>query len=303
MAAAAVGVLLLAAAGWLITPDLDRAPLEARYARGPQDFVVVDGMRLHLRDSGPKDAPAVLMLHGFGGSLHSWEDWAAGLDDRLRVLRFDQPGAGLSAPDRLGQYTDERGIALLDALLDQLGLQQVSLVGHSMGGRLAWRYAAERPQRVARLVLVAPDGFASPGFGYGKAPEVGATAQLLRWVLPRALVAASLTPAYGDPAAATEERIDRYHALLRASGNREALLARMGQLVLQPPEPWLARITAPTLLVWGDKDAMIPASNAADYQRLVRGARSLVLPGVGHLPQEEAPAQSLPALRAFLLGD
>jgi len=99
--------------------------------------------------------------------------------------------------------------------------------------------------------------------------------------------------------------LERYHALLLAPGNRQALLDRMAQLVLQPPEPWLARITAPTLLVWGEADAMIPVANAADYQAALRQVQPvplLRLPGVGHLPQEEAPAASLPAVAAFLRG-
>lgn len=302
MAAAAIVLLIgLAAAAW--TPDLPRAPLEAVHARGPQDFVTIDGMRLHLRDSGPRDAPAVLMLHGFGGSLHTWEPWARGLEASHRVVRFDQPGAGLSAPDRLRDYSDARGLQVIAAVMDHLGLQRASLVGHSMGGRLAWRFAAEQPQRVHKLVLVAPDGFASPGFAYGKAPEVGFMTGLLRWTLPKPLLRASLAPAYADEAVMTEAIVDRYRDLLLAEGNRQALLDRMGQLVLQPPEPWLARITAPTLLVWGTQDRMIPVANAADYQRLMRQARLLqllTLPGAGHLPQEEAADASLPALAAFL---
>ena len=294
-------VLLLALAGiWAYTPDIPRATLEQRYATSPADFASVDGMRLHLRDSGPKDAPAVILLHGFGGSLHSWEAWAQGLQTTHRVVRYDQPGAGLSAPDRLGRYTDERGMQVLAALMDQLGLQRASIVGHSMGGRLAWRFAAEQPQRVHKLVLVAPDGFASPGFGYGKAPDVGWTLGLLRWTLPKPLLRATLAPAYADPAALTDAQVDRYHALMLAPGNRDALLARLGQLVLQPPQPFLARITAPSLLLWGDADAMIPVANAADYQAAIPQARLLRLPGVGHLPQEEAPAASLAAVAAFL---
>ena len=294
-------VLLLALAGiWAYTPDIPRATLEQRYATSPADFASVDGMRLHLRDSGPKDAPAVILLHGFGGSLHSWEAWAQGLQTTHRVVRYDQPGAGLSAPDRLGRYTDERGMQVLAALMDQLGLQRASIVGHSMGGRLAWRFAAEQPQRVHTLVLVAPDGFASPGFGYGKAPDVGWTLGLLRWTLPKPLLRATLAPAYADPAALTDAQVDRYHALMLAPGNRDALLARLGQLVLQPPQPFLARITAPSLLLWGDADAMIPVANAADYQAAIPQARLLRLPGVGHLPQEEAPAASLAAVAAFL---
>ena len=293
-------LLLVLGGGWLYTPDIPRATLEAQYARGPDDFITVDGMRLHVRDSGPKDAPALVLLHGFGGSLHSWEAWANGLEGSYRVVRYDQPGAGLSAADRLGQYTDERGMQVLTALMDQLGIQRATLVGHSMGGRLAWRFAAERPQRVHKLVLVAPDGYASPGFAYGKAPAVHWSMGLMRQVLPKPLLRASLAPAYADKAAMTDVRVDRYHALLRAPGNRDALLARMGQLVLQPPEPWLARITAATLLLWGEQDRMIPPANAADYQRAMPGAQVVVLPGVGHLPQEEAEAASLVVVAAFL---
>lgn len=299
MALAAAALLIgLAAAAW--TPDLPRAPLESTYARGPQDFVTIDGMRLHLRDDGPRDAPAVLLLHGFGGSLHTWDAWARGLGATHRVVRFDQPGAGLSAPERLHDDSDERGLQVIAAVLDALGLQRASLVGHSMGGRLAWRFAAEQPQRVHKLVLVAPDGFASPGFADGQAPEVGVMTGLLRWTLPRPLLRASLAPAYADAALMTDAIVDRDRDLLLAEGNRQALLDRMGQLVLKPPEPWLARITAPTLLVWGAQDRMIPVANAADDQRLMPPARLLTLPGAGHLPQEEAADAALPALTAFL---
>ncbi len=300
MALAAVALVIGLAGLWAWTPDIPRATLEARYADSPADFITVDGMRLHVRDSGPRDAPAVVLLHGFGGSLHTWEAWAQGLQASHRVVRYDQPGAGLSAPDRLGQYTDERGMQVLAALMDQLGLQRASLVGHSMGGRLAWRMAADQPQRVHQLVLVAPDGFASPGFDYGQAPEVGWVTGLLRWALPRPVLRASLAPAYANAAAMTDDLVTRYHALMLAPGNRQALLDRMRQLVLQPPPPFLARIQAPTLLLWGAADQMIPVANAADYQRAMPQARLVQLPGVGHLPQEEAAAASLAAVAAFL---
>jgi pimeloyl-ACP methyl ester carboxylesterase len=169
-----------------------------------------------------------------------------------------------------------------------------------MGGRLAWRFAAEHPGRVHKLVLVAPDGFASPGFDYGKAPEVGPVTGLLRWALPRPLLRAGLEPAFADPQAMSDDTVARYHQLLLAPGNRQALLDRMAQLVLQPPEPWLARITAPVLLVWGEQDRMIPVANAADYQRVLPRAQLLRLPATGHLPQEESPAAALPAVATFL---
>ena len=299
-----LAIALLLGAGWLWTPDKARSDLEARYARGPGDFVSVAGLRLHVRDSGPPahrpDAPVVVLLHGFGSSLHTWEPWAQALAGTRRVIRYDLPGAGLTGADPTGDYSDERGMQVLLALLDQLGVARASVVGHSMGGRLAFRFAAAHPGRVDKLVLVAPDGFASPGFEYDKAPEVPALARLMRHALPKALLRMSLEPAYADTRLMTDDTVTRYHDMMLAPGVRDALLARMGQMMLREPTAVLKTIRAPTLLVWGDKDAMIPVANAQDYLRVLPDARIVTLPGVGHLPHEEAPAASLPAVQAFL---
>lgn len=293
-------VLVLLVACWLWTPDRDLRSLEARYLASPGDLVELDGLRLHLRDSGPKEAPAVIMVHGFGGSLHSWEPWAQALSGQHRVIRFDLPGCGLTAPDPTGNYTDARSMQLLLALMDRLGIARASIVGHSIGGRIAWTFAATHPERVDRLVLVAPDGFASPGFEYGRAPEVPLSAELMRYVLPKPLLRMSLEPAYGNAAFLSDDLTTRYRDLMLAPGSREALLARMRQTTLVDPVPLLHRIQAPTLLVWGEADAMIPVANAADYLKAIPHATLVSLPGVGHLPQEEAAEQSIAAVRDFL---
>ena len=306
MALTAVLILAVLAGGLAWTPDKPRAELEARYAAAPSTFVQVAGVRLHVRDTGAvapvgrPDPPALLLLHGFGSSLHTWDSWAEGLQRDHRVVRVDLPGAGLTGADPGGDYNDTHSVKLLLALMDRLGLAKATLVGHSMGGRLAWRLAADHPERVDKLVLIAPDGFASPGFEYGKAPDVGVVVRLMQHVLPRFVLKASLEPAYADPARFTDSTVDRYHDMLLAPGVRGALIARMEQLVLQEPTPWLKQITAPTLLMWGQQDAMIPLANAQDYLRVMQQARLVSFPGVGHLPHEEAPAESLPALRSFL---
>ena len=297
---ASVGLLLALAAYWLWTPDRSPAYLAERYLRSLQDWVSVDGVTLHVRDDGPKGAPAIVLLHGFGASLHTWEPWAQALAKDFRVIRFDAPGSGLSAPDPSSDYSDARSFELLIALMDDLGLQRASIVGHSIGGRIAWTFAAKHPQRVDKLVLVSPDGFASPGFEYGKAPEVPAVLQMMRVVLPRAVLRMNLKPAYVDPQALTEPLLDRYHDLLRAPGAREAMLQRMRQMVLTDPASRLRTIQAHTLLLWGEQDAMIPLSNAQDYLQAINGSRLVTLPGVGHLPQEEAPDRALEPVRAFL---
>jgi pimeloyl-ACP methyl ester carboxylesterase len=297
---AALLVALVGALWWLWQPDKDRAALEARYAAPPSSFVTVEGVRFHLRDTGPREAPAVLLLHGFGSSLHTWEEWARLMEGERRVVRIDLPGFGLTGADPTGAYSDLRAVALITGLLDRLGLRQVDLLGSSMGGRIAWRFAAERPERVRRLVLMAPDGFRSEGLEYGRPAKLPALMQVLPYTLPRPLLRAGTEPAYAEKSALREEVLDRYRDMLLAPGVRRAVLDRMRTHVLEPPEPFLRRITAPVLLLWGEGDRMIPAPHAADYARELRDSRTVVLPRLGHVPMEEDPARALAPVLDFL---
>ncbi|WP_439105781.1 alpha/beta fold hydrolase [Congregibacter sp.] len=298
--ASAALVLLILALAALWTPDKTRSELEARYLQDAGDLRDVAGVRLHLRVSGPRNAPALLLLHGFGASLHTWEDWARVLDDQYRVISLDLPGTGLSFPDPSEDYSDERTLELLVALMDDLSVTKAVLIGNSIGGRLAWRMAAANPERAAGLVLIAPDGFASDGFDYGKAPEVSGMTQLMRYTLPRFLLEMSLRPAYGDPDTLTDDVIDRYYDLMLAPGSRDALIKRMAQTVLLDPKPLLRSIEVPVLLLWGERDGAIPISNAAAYQAELPDSRLVALPSLGHVPQEEAPERSLLPVKAFL---
>lgn len=299
-------ILLLAAltviggGAWLYTPDKPRAPLEAKYAAPPSVFLQVAGVRLHVRDTGPRHAPVVILLHGLGSSLHTWEPWASTLSDRFRVVRFDLPGFGLTGPDPTNDYSDARAVAVLAALMDTLSVQHASLIGNSMGGKLAWQFAAEHPDRVDKLVLISPDGFASPGFEYGKKAEVPTIAKVLPYTLPTWMLRMNLAPAYAESSRLSGATVTRYRDLMLAPGVRRALLARTAQVLLQPPEPVLRRIRAPTLLVWGEKDRLIPFSNAQDYLKAIPNSRLVSFPDLGHVPQEEDPAQSLLPVEAFL---
>jgi pimeloyl-ACP methyl ester carboxylesterase len=298
----ALGLFLLlgATAMWAYTPDRDGAALRATYAGPPSDFLDVAGLRLHIRDTGPPDAPAVLLLHGFGASLHTWDAWAALLEASHRVIRIDLPGFALTGPDPTGDYSDARATVVLTALLDRLGVAQADVVGNSMGGRIAWRFALAEPARVRRLVLVAPDGFAGPGRGYGAAEPVPPLMHLLPYAMPRGMLRATLAPAYADASRMTEADVDRAHDLLRAPGVRHAIITRMAQHALEDPRPLLPRLTQPILLLWGEHDRLIPASHGQDWLAVLPRAELVVLPGLGHVPQEEDPARSLTPVRAFL---
>lgn len=298
------GLILLAisvagALAWLYRSDKQAAALEAEYAQSPSEFLDVASVRLHVRDTGPKSAPAVIFLHGFGSSLQTWDDWARDLQADHRVIRYDMPGFGLTGRDPSGDYTDARSIAVLLALVDQLGVARASIVGNSLGGRIAWTFAALHPERTDKLVLISPDGFASPGLAYGVPPKVPLMMRLLPYVLPSFMLRASLAPAYANVDVMTDSLFARYRDMMLAPGVRRAIVQRMEQQILVDPVPLLKRVEAPTLLMWGEKDGMIPFANSADYLRALPHGTLAALPGIGHIPQEEAPA-TVGILREFL---
>jgi pimeloyl-ACP methyl ester carboxylesterase len=253
-----------------------------------------------VRDTGPRTAPTIILLHGFGASLHTWDAWSDVLDKKFRVVRFDLPGAGLTGADPERDYRDQRDLAIIESLMDRLAIKKAAVIGNSMGGRLAWMLAAQQPGRVSKLVLISPDGFASPGFAYGQAPKVPFALQLMRFVLPRFLLRENLAVAYADPKRLSNQEVTTYYDLIRAPGVRTAMLDRLSQTVLQDPLPMLRSIQAPTLLLWGQMDAMIPIANAQDYLAAMPHCRLVVLSGLGHVPQEEDPGASLAPVVDFL---
>ena len=297
-----LGLAVVLAAAWLYTPDLSRAALEKKYRVASTDYVEAAGIRLHVKDSGPRDAPAIILLHGFGSSLQTFDAWSDALSGKYRVVRYDLPGFGLTGADPTHDYSDERGVAILAALMDKLGIHRASIAGNSMGGKLAWQFAATHPDRVDHLVLISPDGFASPGFAYGKAPAIPLMLRALPYTLPTPMLRMSIAPAYADPSHLTPEIVERYSDMMRAPGVRRAILDRTAQTILHDPEQQLSSIQAPTLLIWGEQDHMIPFGNAADYMRLIPHCTLARLPNLGHVPQEEAPAQSVAILESFLEG-
>jgi pimeloyl-ACP methyl ester carboxylesterase len=127
--------VLIAGGAWLYTPDKSRPVLEAKYLSASDEYRLVARIRLRVRESGRRDSPVVILLHGFGASLETWEAWANCLSADYRVVRFDLPGFGLTGPDPTGDYSDRRNLDVITALMDQLGVERASLVGtHWEGG-------------------------------------------------------------------------------------------------------------------------------------------------------------------------
>lgn len=282
------------------TPDLSREALLQSYSRAGTYPVKVGEQSVFVQDSGPKDAPSLVLLHGFGASLQTWDAWVGELEKDRRVLRFDVPGFGLSGPAANNDYSDAADVARLLALLDQLGLQQVALGGHSMGGRIAWNFAVAHPERVSHLILVSPDGFPDPSSTSENTYKVSPLLGLMQFSLPAWALKMGVAPAYGDDSLLTPQVMRRYQDMLRAPGVRSAVIERMRQSRNINPVPLLQSLKMPVLLVWGEKDAFIPISNAQDYLKAIPQATLVSVPRAGHVVHEEAPMASVQAVKAFL---
>jgi len=301
-AAIALAAAGLVAFSW--APDRPVADLAPRWATPPSVFLEVDGLRVHLRDEGPRDDPSPLvLLHGTSASLHTWDGWAAALGPRRRVIRFDLPGFGLTGPFPDADYRPERYLRFMRALLDRLGVARCVLAGNSFGGQVAWMTALDQPQRVEKLILVDAAGYpfrsASVPLGFRLA-RVPVLNRLMSVVLPRALVAASVRNVYGDPAKVTPALVDRYFEITLREGNRDALVRRFAQFPSGPEAARIAELRLPTLILWGGRDRLIPPADAERFHRDIAGSTVALFPALGHVPHEEDPSGTAAAVSAFL---
>lgn len=302
LAALALLVALAVGASW--QPDLATAALEARWAAPPSQFIDVKGQRVHLRDEGPRaDSSPLLLIHGTSASLHTWDGWAAALRGRRRVIRFDLPGFGLTGPNARADYSDAAHAQFVVDLADALGLQRFVLAGNSLGGEVAWRAALLAPQRVEKLILVDAAGYAFVpeavplGFAIALNPL---TAWMTPYSLPRALVDSSVRNVYGDPSRVTPALVERYFQLTLRAGNRRALVQRLRQFVPGEQAARLRELKLPTLILWGERDRLIPPDSARRFAADIAGSELVMLTRLGHVPHEEDPSASLVPVRRFL---
>lgn len=301
-------VAVIAGAIWVFsTPDLSRAELEAKYAKPPSQFIVLpDGARAHVRDQGPREAPALVLIHGSNASLFTWEPWVKRLAGRFRVVTIDMPGHGLTGAVPNGDYSDEGMVKFTLGVADKLKLATFALGGNSMGGEVAARLAEEHPDRVTHLILVDAGGmFVGEGdkiplaFKLARMPVVN---QLMLHITPRSIVTEGLNDAIERKNIIDDHMIDLYWDFARMEGTRQATLARFSLPWNHDVENNIGKIKAPTLILWGAEDHLIPVAAAHKFNKAIAGSKLVIFPATGHIPMEEVPDQSAEAVRTFLNG-
>lgn len=276
-------------------PEIQRfptgTPFTARYAQ-------VDGTRIRYLEAG-HGAP-VIFLHGLGASMYAWRKnlppvAAAG----FRVIAFDNRGFGFSDKPA-GPYDNEAYARLLIALMDSLHLPEAVLVGHSMGGAVAAEVAIEYPSRVRGLVLIGSAGLGareSVVFRVARWPLVGPVLLALRG---RGLTARILRSTYADPSKVTEADVDQYYAPVAEPEYGRALRGVLRQFRLDALAGRLDRVAAPTLLLWGEEDRIVPLAFGRALATGIPRSSFLTVRRAGHSVQEEAPGEVNELLIKFL---
>lgn len=301
-----IALLLLLLIGGAILfnyhPDISLDRLKDKYTYPDSRFVAVGGMDVHYRISG--HGPALVLLHGTGASLHTWEGWTTELQNDFTIVSLDLPAFGLTGPFPDRNYQIRHYSEFLDAFTTAIDLDSFALGGNSLGGLIAWRFTLDYSQKVKQLILLDAAGIPrqeegeSPlAFRLAKKPLVAA---IMQKVTPKSLFKKSLHEVYGDSEKVTPALLQRYFELFRRPGNRQAYVDRINQADKITDPDRLREIQQPTLILWGETDAWIPLANARAFQERLPNDTLIIYPGVGHLPMEEIPLQTAGDVRDFL---
>jgi pimeloyl-ACP methyl ester carboxylesterase len=301
---AVLGLLALLALLFFGYQDIPLDKLKEKYAPAPSKFVSINGMEVHFRDEGPaSDSIPIVLLHGTGSSLHTFDAWVDALKTNHRVLRMDLPGYGLTGPFPNRDYSMQHYVGFIDDFLKTNGIKRCILGGNSLGGGIAWRYALEQPDRVTKLILIDASGYPVTAKSRPLAfelAELPLLKHLFKFITPKSVARASIKNVYADKSKVTEALVDRYFELTLRAGNRQAFVDRLSQNVTSQDFKNIVTIQQATLIIWGDKDELIPVNMAYRFKEDIVQSELVILENVGHLPMEEAPKKSLQALKLFL---
>jgi pimeloyl-ACP methyl ester carboxylesterase len=266
------------------------------------------GHRLHYRIGG--EGPLLVLVHGITNSSASWEPVLATLARRFTVIAPDLLGHGDSAKPR-GDYSLGANASLLRDFMLALGHERATIVGHSLGGGIAMQFAYQFPDRIERLVLVSSGGLgrevtallravALPGAEFVlpllvSGPLVSAGATISGWIDRIGVRLGSDVAAMATGFASLQD-IEARRAFVQTA---RAVIDAGGQRVNATDKLYLAE-AVPTLLLWGDRDPIIPARHGLRAHELMPGSRLRIFAGAGHFPHHDDPAGFAAAITEFV---
>jgi pimeloyl-ACP methyl ester carboxylesterase len=289
-----------------------RATVKRPAASGPAKVrkaeVTLHGRRVAYRTGGW--GPQLVLIHGITSNSATWDRVLPALSQRYSVLAPDLLGHGRS--DKLrGDYSVGAHANTIRDLLDALGIRKATFVGHSLGGGVALQFAYQYPERIDRLALVAPGGFGrevTPLLRAASLPGAGSVLAIAaaKPIIEAGTLLTQLLGRLGLHGGTDLEEIGRAYALLSNRDARKAFLHTLRSVVDIAGQ----RVTAldridvahdfPALIVWGDRDRVVPASHGEQAHRLVPNTYLAMFEGAGHFPHRDDPERFVATLDEFL---
>ena len=256
-------------------------------------FINVDGARVHYQEFGDRSKPPMILIHGYTASLYVWKTTAPMLADAgFHVVAVDLLGFGYSEKPSWFDYSIQSQARMVSRFMNRLGIGRATIVGSSYGGAIAATVALDYPERVEKLVLI--DSVindevknhpilrlvAFRGVGEVVAPFLADSRIFLRQKMQG-------TIAKANHHLITKERIESVRRPLSNREGHRSLLATSRAWDANHIEQDAHLINAPTLIIWGDQDTVIPIKNGYKLHRQMLNSRFVILKDCGHVPQEE----------------
>lgn len=288
--------------GFLIlrSPDKSVEELKTLYTDEQSQWVEIEGIPVHYKKEG--SGPAVILVHGTGASLHTWDDWTEVLDDNYTVYRMDIPAFGLTGPALDKDYTIGAYVDFINDFVQSQSLDTFSIGGNSLGGYIAWAYTVMHPEDVSKLILLDAAGYPHEGDSDALAFKVATNPflkPLMKHITPKSFIKKNMLQVYGDESKVTDEVVTRYHDMALRSGNRQAFIDRV-HTHHKDISDRIKEIQCPTLIMWGSEDTWVDVENAERFHQDIPDSQLIMYEGVGHVPMEEAPMETVKDVVSFL---
>jgi pimeloyl-ACP methyl ester carboxylesterase len=284
--------------------DIPLDKLKKKYTDSYSYFVRIGQMDIHYKDQGDKkDSIPIVLIHGTGSSLHTYDHWTKELILNHRVIRMDLPGYGLTGPFPNRDYSYNKYVAFLKVFLEKIGVKSCILAGNSLGGNIAWRFTIENSEMVNNLILIDAAGYPMKSKSIPlafKIAQIPIIQNIFTVISPRFVAKASVENVYKDKTKIDEELVDRYFELTLREGNRQAFVDRFKVKSDTISHKKIKLINQRTLILWGEEDKLIPTQMAYLFHKDLPNDTLVILKNVGHVPMEESPSESLRPVIKFL---
>lgn len=284
-------------------PDYTLDEMKAKYANNESEFMEVDGMMVHYRDEGnPSDSLPLVLLHGTGSNLHTWDGWLSKMVKNHRIIRQDLPSYGLTGPNKNNDYSAQYYVQFLHNFLSKIKVKKYSLAGNSLGGKIAWEYALKFPDEIHKLILIDAAGYPYKRGGGAmvfKLAQIPVLKDILIKITPKAIIKKSMLDVYADDTKVTEALITQYHDMARRAGNRAAFVNK--KIPINDNNYLnINQIKVPVLIQWGALDNWIKLENAYHFQKDLPNDTLIIYKNAGHVPMEEIPNETADDALIFL---